>query len=326
MMDLSAELIGRRVVLRTAVPGETGPSGGPAMTDVIGRVVSFADEVVVVEKRDGVLVEVHAADVVLAKIVPDGPRRRRTRPAQDFGPDELTAICTRGWPPVESASIGAWLLRAAGGFTGRANSVAVHGAPGVSGDDALDQVAAFYRARGLPPRAQVVVGSTWEPFFESAGWSGGVGPLDGAVVRVVDLAEALPVAADPDPQVEVRDRADDAWVARYHRADAISDATVRAVLEAPPTVGFVRLGDPLVAIGRVVVTGEWAGLSCVEVSPPHRRRGLARRIVDASLRWASERGADKAYLQAARGNDAARALYAPYGFDDHHEYRYLAAG
>jgi GNAT superfamily N-acetyltransferase len=64
-------------------------------------------------------------------------------------------------------------------------------------------------------------------------------------------------------------------------------------------------------------------VAAVEVVPERRREGLARRIVNTTLAWATERGADKAYLQTMRDNAAALALYAPYGFVDHHEYRYL---
>ena len=93
-------------------------------------------------------------------------------------------------------------------------------------------------------------------------------------------------------------------------------------MEAPAQVGFVSIGAPGLAIGRVVVTGEWAGLSAVEVAPEARRQGLARRIVETSLAWAVERGADKAYLQTMRSNEAALALYRPFGFVDHHDYVY----
>jgi ribosomal protein S18 acetylase RimI-like enzyme len=67
-------------------------------------------------------------------------------------------------------------------------------------------------------------------------------------------------------------------------------------------------------------------VAAVEVVPERRREGLARRIVDTALAWATERGADKAYLQTMRDNTAAIALYEPYGFADHHEYRYLQPG
>ena len=40
----------------------------------------------------------------------------------------------------------------------------------------------------------------------------------------------------------------------------------------------------------------------------------------------SSDGADKAYLQTMHSNHAAIALYKPYGFVDHHDYRYLEPG
>ena len=127
-----------------------------------------------------------------------------------------------------------------------------------------------------------------------------------------------------DPEARVAPTADESWLRLYPRAE--DPVVARAVLEGPRTVGFVAIGDPAVAIGRVVVTGEWAGVAAVEVVPERRREGLARRIVDTALAWATEHGADKAYLQTMRDNTAALALYAPYGFVDHHEYRYLQPG
>lgn len=323
-MPLDESAIGDRMSVRLRIPGETGPTGGPAMTDVVGRVVALTAASARLERRDGSIVDVRLSDVVAARRVPDGPRRRRTRPAGDFSPEELARICTRGWPPVETEQLGEWLLRAAGGFTSRANSVAVHGGPGIGKAAALDRVVTYYAARGLPPRAQVIEGSSWERELEAAGWQGIGGTHDHALVQVADVHEALTHIGTDAGGVEVAGAVADDWLAMYGRADGSAAHTARAVLEGPPTVGFVRLGDPLAGIGRVAVTGEWAGMSCVEVTPARRREGLARRIVDASLRWASERGADKAYLQTMRHNEAALRLYAAYGFHDHHAYRYLA--
>ena len=113
------------------------------------------------------------ADVVTWKAVPDRPRR--TRPASSFSVDELSRITSRGWPAVVSEPLGEWELRASGGFTGRANSVAVHGDPGLPFEDALAAVVAFYDSHGATPRAQVVVGSVHEPAFLDAGWAPGAG-------------------------------------------------------------------------------------------------------------------------------------------------------
>ena len=57
----------------------------------------------------------------------------------------------RGWRAPEEASLGNWLLRAAEGFTGRANSALAVGDPGLPLAGAVDEAEAWYRARGLPP-------------------------------------------------------------------------------------------------------------------------------------------------------------------------------
>jgi ribosomal protein S18 acetylase RimI-like enzyme len=285
------------------------------MNDVIGRVLAVDSESITVERRDGRTAVVALASVVTWKVVPDRPQRRRGASAID--PADLTRITSRGWPAIESVALGEWELRASGGFTGRANSVAVHGSPGLPLGDALERVAEFYAERSAPALAQVVIESDGDRAFTSAGWQPMAGYYGGAVVQVADLDPAY----ETDPEARIGKTADDEWLGHYGRVN--DPAAARAVMEAPSTVGFVSIGAPIVAIGRIVVTGEWAGISCVEVVPEARRKGLARRIVDSSLAWAVERGADKAYLQTMRSNQPALALYAAYGFVDHHDYRYL---
>ena len=306
-----ATLIGRRVTIRYRLH-----SGSHASTDVVGRVVDADCRTILLERRDGSVVSVAGTDVLLLKQVPDRPAR--SRPAREVGADDLTRITSRGWPAIESVALGEWELRASGAFTGRANSVAVHGDPGLAADDAVAAVLDFYGTRGLTPRAQTVVGSAGETLFLDAGWAPAQGYRGGAIVQVADLASS----PAHDPRVTVRSAADDDWLGLYGRVEGQVDEA-RAVLEGPARVGFARLGTPVEAIGRVVVTGEWAGLACVETSPAHRRSGHARAIVESSLAWAVERGATKAYLQTMPENAPALALYAPYGFVTHHEYRYL---
>lgn len=313
-MTPDAPTVGQRVVVRH-LAGGVGPSGGPALNDVVGRVLEVDQESVTVQRRDGRMSVVTLSDIVTWKSVPDRPLRRRSAAAIDA--EELTRITSRGWPPIESVHLGEWELRASGRFTGRANSVAVHGSPGIPFDDAVAEVEAFYAVRGQPALAQVVVGSVHEQSFTSAGWEPMEGYFGGAVVQVADLDPAY--AADPEARLSAT--VDDEWLSHYGRVN--DPVAARAVLEGPAQVAFVSIGSPTVAIGRVAVTGEWAGIACVEVEPDARRQGLATRIVDTALAWAVEHGADKAYLQTMRTNEAALALYKPYGFVDHHDYVYL---
>lgn len=313
-MTQDAPTVGSRVVVRH-LAGGVGPSGGPALNDVVGRVLAVDERWVTVQRRDGRTAVVALSDIVTWKVVPDRPLRRRK--AVDIEVDELTRITSRGWPAIESAPLGEWELRASGGFTGRANSVAVHGSAELPFDEALVRIEGFYAERDQPALAQVVVGSAQEDAFTSCGWAPMEGYFGGAVVQVADLD---PVYA-ADPEARIAGDLDDEWLSHYGRVN--DPVAARAVLEGPAQVGFVSIGQPTVAIGRVVVTGEWAGIACVEVVTKSRRQGLATRIVNTSLAWAVEHGADKAYLQTMRTNEAALALYEPYGFVDHHDYRYL---
>jgi ribosomal protein S18 acetylase RimI-like enzyme len=316
-MTIGADDVGRRVVVRYRIGG-LGPTGGPAMSDVVGRVLAAGGDGVTVERRDGTPVVVAVRDVVSWKHVPERPVRRRR--AVDIGVAELVAITSRGWPATESVLLGDWELRTAGRFTSRANSAAAAGDPGVDLGDAVAAVAAFYAARDRAPLAQVVEGSPAEQAFLAAGWTGLGGSHGRAIVQVADLDPAYP--AHPDVDLDDRVRPD--WLDRYDRADLDREAAL-AVLQGPPTVAFASIDSPATSIGRVVVTGTWAGISAVETRPDRRRRGQARRVVEASLGWAVAHGAQHAYLQTRPDHEAAIALYAGYGFTTHHAYRYLTA-
>ncbi len=75
-MEPDDGLVGRRVVIRSRVPGETGPSGGPAMTDAVGVVERADERELVVRRRDGSTRRVARADVVVIKEVPPPPPAR----------------------------------------------------------------------------------------------------------------------------------------------------------------------------------------------------------------------------------------------------------
>ncbi|MGH3510144.1 MAG: hypothetical protein ACRDPI_07940 [Nocardioidaceae bacterium] len=79
--------VGRRVVVRRVLRGETGPSGGPAYSDVLGTLEAWADGVAVVRTRFGEAVEIATADIVAGKPIPPRPvdpaRRQPPNPPTD---------------------------------------------------------------------------------------------------------------------------------------------------------------------------------------------------------------------------------------------------
>jgi ribosomal protein S18 acetylase RimI-like enzyme len=312
-----------RVVVRRVLPGATGPSGGLAMTDLLGVMESWTATSTVVRAEDGTATEIALRDIVSGKPVPPRPSTRLR-----LSPEEACRVANASWPAVHTRPLGDWLLRASGGFSARANSVMAVGDPGRPVEEALGEVLAFYAGHALPAWAQVVVGTGTADRFSESGWvTARPGEADslfqvGGVAQASRAVRAL-LPADP-PEVTTTPRLTPRWLATDARAREHGE-DARAVLEGPDQVGFVHVGDPLLARGRVACQGDEAGITDVWVSPDHRRRGLATVVLAELLGWAAERGARTVYLQVRADNPPALALYERLGFSTHHAYRYLAA-
>ncbi|WP_149547479.1 GNAT family N-acetyltransferase [Streptomyces marokkonensis] len=312
--------VGKRVSVRSLI--EHGPSG-EKFTDTVGVLTSWDNGVLRITRKNGESVRVAESSLVAGKVVPSAPARRRG-PAASYG--ELARISARAWRPVESERLGEWELRAADGFTRRANSALPLGDPGVPLDEALTAVRGWYAARGLPAYVQTATGAegAQEPLcaeLERRGWVREVT----AELWVGPLAPVADPGGEPSGVVLSRE-ADKAWLSRYRRK-GVSEAALR-VLHSGPSVWFATVpggpGAPA-AIGRCVVDGRWAGFAAVEVDPARRRRGLATAVMAALARRALDEGASAAWLQVEDGNAGARALYDRMGFAAHHAYHHYRA-
>src|SRR5690242_21805991 len=81
--SLGPHVVGQRVVVRRVLPGETGPSGGPAMTDLLGTCTSWGDGVCVVVPEDGEPVTIRLDEIVSGKPVAPRPSvRHRVSPVE----------------------------------------------------------------------------------------------------------------------------------------------------------------------------------------------------------------------------------------------------
>ncbi|MEV7087238.1 GNAT family N-acetyltransferase [Streptomyces sp. NPDC093085] len=338
--------VGKRVSVRQLTESGSGPE---KFTDTVGVLTSWDGGVLLITRRSGERVRVPESALVGGKVVPAAPARRRG-PAASF--QELTRVAARSWQPVEDEPLGEWRLRAASGFTRRANSVLPLGEPGMPLDAALARVRHWYGERGLPPYIQAATGAegTQEVLcaeLERRGWLREVT----AEVRVGALAPlADREVAEPGTgpfSVRLHRTVDAAWLRRYQRSPGEPGAEVRQVLGAGPSVWFATVPGPEgpgepggpedagpgdagaagagapAAIGRCVVDGRWAGFMAVEVDPAYRRRGLATAVMAALARRALEEGASAAWLQVEVENTAARALYDPLGFAIHHHYHHF---
>ncbi|WP_078509681.1 GNAT family N-acetyltransferase [Streptomyces sp. Tu 6176] len=321
VVRITAADVGKRVsVRRLSEPRGTGEK----FTDTVGVLTSWDNGVLLITRKSGETVRVAESSMVAGKVVPAAPARRRG-PAASYA--ELARAAARAWQPVESEPLGDWELRAASGFTRRANSVLPLGDPGLPLDAALAAVRRWYRERGLPAYVQTATGAegTQELLgaeLERRGWTREVSAelWTGALAPVADRADPAAAAA-----VRLSRTADEAWLARYQRK-GVSEVALK-VLGGGPSVWFATVpgahaGDAPAAIGRCVVDGRWASFAAVEVDPALRRRGLAGAVLAALARRALDEGASAAWLQVETDNTAARALYAGLGFTAHHAYHH----
>ncbi|MFJ2767749.1 GNAT family N-acetyltransferase [Streptomyces sp. NPDC087300] len=314
--------VGKRVSVRRM---SGAPEPAEKFTDTVGVLTSWNDGVVLITRRDGESVRIDERSLVAGKVVPAAPARRRG-PAASYR--ELARVSARAWQPVESEPLGDWELRAAAGFTRRANSVLPLGDPGVPLDEALERVRDWYAARELPAYVQAATGAegTQELLcaeLEARGWAREVS----AQLHIGALAPVGDLDADVT-RVELSRSYDEAWLRRYKRF-GVRGPHVLKVLASGPSVWFASVpgsGDSPAAIGRCVVDGRWAGFMAVEVDPGHRRQGLATAVMTALSRQAVAEGASAAWLQVEDDNDGARALYGAMGFSAHHAYHHYRYG
>ncbi|GIJ26070.1 N-acetyltransferase [Micromonospora qiuiae] len=312
--------VGHRVVVRRVVGLR---AGRPLYSDALGELVELTETHLTLTTRQGRL-RVPLAEVHRAKRV---PADRRPSVA---AVTELELAADEGWPAPTRARLGDWLLRAADGWTGRANSALPVGDPDRPLPSALDAVERWYADRGQPAlvNTPLPLAAPVGAELDRRGWDS----------RPTVLVQTMPLAAliaasggRPDLAatpggwlVELAAAPSDDWLAVAAGSKGRPPAAARHVLTAVDQVRFAHAydGGTLVAAGRGTVTGQgrWLGLWLVEVLPAARRQGLATRLIRALAEWAAEIGATDAFLQVEQRNTAACALYRRLGFTTHHTY------
>ena len=304
---LGPHVVGRRVVVRRVLPGETGPSGGPALTDLLGVCVSWTSDECVVQPEAGPPVTIALTDIVSGKPVPPRPSVRHR-----VSPLEAQRHVASLWDDLVAEPLGDWVLRVAPPYDGRlrrrANSVLAMGSPGVPPADAAERVRAFYAGHDRPALAQVEADGEVEGALLSLGWrSLGSGE---AHCQLASVSRALRACNAESARLGARS------------AGVPVDMTPRYMEQGSRLE--VTLGGGT-ARGRAALDGDWVGVYSIDVDASHRRLGLATVVVAELLDWAASRGATTAWLHVETGNDAAIARYERLGFATHHTTRYLVA-
>jgi len=232
----------------------------------------------------------------------------------------LEEVGYRIWVSPEVEVLDGWRLRHARGLTGRANSVFPNATGAMPLDEKLDQVEAWYAARGLPARVQLTGGSLPASLHDALSERGYSCPADPVSVETAELP-----ASAADPRVELREEADPSWVALWASTRGSEDLEIAHALltGSPGRTAFARVEGA--AVGRAVACDSWLGITSMVTLPEARRQGLARAIVASLVSWGRAAGCTHGLLQVESTNAPARALYRRLGFAGQYTYRYWVA-
>ncbi|MGL4744995.1 MAG: GNAT family N-acetyltransferase [Dermatophilaceae bacterium] len=319
--------LGARVVIRSRLPAPD-PATGATRTDVVGILVATDDARMTLATRRGE-VTVARADVVAVKEVPPAPSRRGP-PHRALSVDDLQRAMVGAWPAVETAPLGDWLLRAARGFTHRANSVMTAGDPGRPLRDAVDEVETWYRARGLAPMLTAAgeVGTDLADSPLGAELSArGYPPRQPTLTLTAATAHVATVPGRSALPVTTTTRLTAEWLAAYGAYRPVDKDAARSILTGSPEQIFATVADngEIVGVGRLGISAAWGGIAAMWVHPRVRGRGVGLGLLAELATAARRRGIRSLHLQVDADNAAALALYARSGFEPHHHYTTFAA-
>jgi ribosomal protein S18 acetylase RimI-like enzyme len=288
---LGPHVIGQRVVIRRLVPGETGPTGGPAFTDVLGVCESWADGVALIRTADGTAVAIPTALIVSGKPVPPRPSVR-----QRVGVRDAEAHAAPLWTGIVREPLGDWELRTepdpVGRLRKRTNSCLAIGDPGIDVATAAVTVREFYERLGRQPLVQVEAGSEVEDRLRGAGWNS----VSGDSLFLLGSVSRIRRALGPDT------------------------GGAELTADGPRLVATTEAGS-----GKAGLDGDWLGIHDLYVEEDQRRRGVASQLLRTLLERGAELGAVTAWLHVEADNAPALALYEALGFAEHHACRYLTA-
>ncbi|MCA4131343.1 GNAT family N-acetyltransferase [Arthrobacter sp. M4] len=251
------------------------------------------------------------------------------------GPGGFDVLMDHAWPAPDRYDTGAWVFRAAGGVTQRANSIWLR-EPAADPRQALREAAEWYRQRRLPvifqvfddPRQADLGRLLDEQRFTTQSETlilarhGGADSLPGEYTRA---------AANIGGSVELSEAPDDEWMQLWWSIDGrggdYEKAVARLILtDCQAVYALVRDddGEPA-AVGRLALVGAWGGLYCMATRRERRRQGHGTTVLRALVDEGRLRGIEAYWLLVTAGNHGAKALYEAEGFRERGRYRYRQA-
>ena len=227
---------------------------------------------------------------------------------------ELEKLSDLTWPAQEIVEYGKWRLRISDGFSMRANSVLPIGEPPIDLASAVDEITNIYRENKLKPTFSIPlpIFDELDRYLEQNGWNIKIDA--NFLIRDIGAIEA---SSDPQFSIEILDYPSKEWL------EINSDQPLEKIMRRyPARYGAIKIGEQVIAVGRIATHGSWSIVTRLFVNPSFRGKGVAKILMNNLLSAAVSDGATKVSLQVDNENGAALALYQSMGFTVHHKFVY----
>lgn len=133
------------------------------------------------------------------------------------------------------------------------------------------------------------------------------------------FTDFVPFPNDIDVKLEYQ--VTDDWIHNLFALNGTTDPVLQKIvpymyhsIPKPTIAASIHQDGKMVASGLGILDRDHIGIYAIYVDKNYRRRHYAHAICDALIHAGMRKGADHAYLQVVKGNNAARNLYESLGF------------
>jgi hypothetical protein len=241
--------------------------------------------------------------------------------------DDLNArieeAALNAWPATRQMVYDGWLLRFAGGYTKRANSVNVHAPSSLPLEEKINFCEKVYTEQGLPLIFRLPEFLTPPELYQALEMKG-YSLFDQTLVlgREISIGEKIPEGCEAealpiDAWIDLRSKLTGTPISHWK----IHRSILNVIVPQKALMGLSFEGRP-VACGLAVLEGGLLGYFSIYTAESARRRGFGQAMMHALTDWGIERGAVYGYLQVEGDNLTAQAMYQKLGFTTCYRYSY----
>jgi ribosomal protein S18 acetylase RimI-like enzyme len=233
-------------------------------------------------------------------------------------------LSMNAWPSLQTVLYDGWVIRFAGGYTKRANSVNPLYTSTIDLDEKLRFCESIYQDKKTATTFKItpaVHPSNLDEILSARNYR--KDSPTSVQVRELETTDAM-----LGPEANLRDDLSEEWLDAFGSIGAVAEPhreTLRRILtNIVPRHCFASLssGDKIVACGLGVLQAGYLGLFDIATDGAFRRRGHGRQVVESILVWGKRNGARLAYLQVMLNNAPALHLYSKMGFAEKYQYWY----